>query len=187
MIPSIYHICDDIAMVQNTLIENGGELTPELEERLTLSESQLTEKADSLNGAMRYCEARAAEIAEEIKRLQGLKKGYDNSAKAMKNSVLYNMQRTDKTEIEGKFCKFYIRETQSLEVNEEELLKPYQMVIETFRKNLPAYLPIEVKVNKTAIKTQFKGTNVLPAGCTMVASKSLTTNRKSNEDNELSE
>lgn len=187
MIPSIYHICDDIVMVQNTLMENGGELTPELEESLTLSESQLTEKADSLNGAMRYCESRSSEIAEEIKRLQGLKKTYDNSAKTIKNTILYNMQRIDKTEIEGKFCKFYTRENQSLEVNEEELLKPYQIVIDTFRKNLPAYLPIEVKVDKRVIKSQFKGTNVLPAGCVMVASKSLTTNKKNNEDNELSE
>ena len=63
--------------------------------------------------------------------------------------------------------------TKSLDVDEELLLTAYAEKIAELQASLPEYLTIEVKVSKTAIKSKFKDTDILPAGCAYVENDSL--------------
>ncbi len=170
---NLYELQGVMYEIEQTLEDNGGELTDELAELLTDTELSIKQKADGYRAVMAKFDSKVDAADKEIKRLQEIKKVAKNSKERIKEYILGVMGMYGIKKIEGELCSMTRTTTQSLDVNEELLLLAYKERIVELQALLPEYLTLEVKVSKTAIKSQFKNSDVLPAGCTYVENDSL--------------
>jgi hypothetical protein len=140
----LYELASELAVINDTLIDAQGELTPDLETRLDELNLQLTEKATGLRKWLVVIENDETALETEISRLQRIKKVNENLRERLKEYVKKNMEvaglKTIKTQI-GTFS--VVPNPISLECISEE------MTPENFKETIP-----EKKVpNKPLIKT----------------------------------
>ena len=154
---TLAEIVESTLETEQTLFNNGGELTPELEAMMAKDAADMEKKIDGYNAAYREEDARANAIGEEIKRLQALKKTAENSAKRIKELLKYNMERLGVERVNGTTCKAYFSKSTSVVADEATLLKPYDAQLADLRKSLPSYITIEVGISKTELKTAIAG------------------------------
>lgn len=163
-----------MAVIEDALWDNGGELTPELEQALTETQESLVAKTDSYGALIRKFDAASVSIDAEIKRLQALKKTAVNAAERLKERVLYSMENNGIDKLDGTYTKFSLRNSTRTVVNEESMLAPYFFALEAFRSTLPPYITLgDLKVSKTAIKDMYKKDGILPADASFEQSVSL--------------
>ena len=170
---NLYELTAEQARIEALLEENGGEITPEIEEALTLTAEALPRKVDGYGVLIRQFAATEAACDAEIKRLQGLKKTAVNSQKGLKDRILYAMQSFGYDKLAGETTKFSTRASKAVEIDEELLLDRYKAKVEEFVKTLPDWLTLEVKVSKKAISDAYKVTGVTPEGAKVVENTSL--------------
>ena len=171
MSATLYQLTNQMAEIEAMLEETGGELTPELESLWEETSESLPQKVDGYNQVLRNLTAYATNLADEIKRLQGLKKTADNSAKRIKEHVLSCMEAFGLTRLEGNYCKMSLRSSTQTEVDEDSVLLPYLSRVE--KLGLPSWITCELKINKTALKEAFKGKDVTPGGVRFVERNNL--------------
>ena len=85
MSATLYQLTNQMAEIEAMLEETGGEITPELEAVWNETSESLPQKVDGYNQVLRNLTAYASNLADEIKRLQALKKtlgGLTRSGKA---------------------------------------------------------------------------------------------------------
>jgi hypothetical protein len=162
-----------MAAIENALDETGGELTPELEELWEETGASLIQKVDNYNALILKMQAYSDNLGAEIKRLQGLKKTADNSLNRVKGHVKDAMLANGLSRLEGSFCKMSLSSSTSTVVDEDLLLQPYGGKIQKFQEQLPSWLTVEFKVNKTALKDAYKDKDVTPAGVQFVKGTTL--------------
>lgn len=170
---NLYELTAEQARIEALLEENGGEITPEIEEALTLTAEALPRKVDGYGVLIRQFAAAEAACDAEIKRLQGLKKTAVNSQKGLKDRILYAMQTFGYDKLAGETTKFSTRASKAVEIDEELLLDRYKAKVEDFVKTLPDWLTLEVKVSKKVISDTYKATGVTPEGAQVVENTSL--------------
>lgn len=170
---SLYQLSAEMCAIEDALWENGGELTPELEQALAETEHSLAVKTDSYNALMRKFASQADVIDAEIKRLTALKKTCQNAEKRLKNHICETMGMFGIDKLEGQYCKMSRTRTTAVETNDDLLKCQYLPSIQEFAATLPPYLTLDVKVSKTGVKEFQKETGVLPAGAEMVENYSL--------------
>ena len=171
MSATLYQLTNQMAEIEAMLEETGGEITPELEAVWNETSESLPQKVDGYNQVLRNLTAYAANLADEIKRLQGLKKTADNSAKRIKEHVLDCMETFGIQKLEGNYCKMSLRSSTQTEVDEDSVLLPYLSRVE--KLGLPSWITCELKINKTALKEAFKGKDVTPGGVRFVEKNNL--------------
>ena len=71
---NIYNIQQDLLAIFDELEENGGELTPELEEQLNISQEEFRDKIKSYSNVIKMLENDIYNIKEEKARLSDLQK-----------------------------------------------------------------------------------------------------------------
>lgn len=170
---NLYELTAEQARIEALLEENGGEITPEIEEALTLTAEALPKKVDGYGVLIRQFAAAEAACDAEIKRLQGLKKTAQNAQKGMKERILYAMQTFGYDKLAGDTTKFSTRSSKAVELDEDVLLGKYREKISEFVATLPEWLGLEVKVSKTAISNAYKATGLTPEGAQVVENTSL--------------
>lgn len=170
---NLYQLTAEQARIEELLEQNGGEITPEIEEALTLTAEALPKKVDGYGVLIRQFAAAEAACDAEIKRLQALKKTAQNAQKGMKERILYAMQTFGFDRLNGETTKFSTRSSKAVEVDEAVLLDKYRDKLDAFSATLPEWLTIETKVSKTVIKDQFKSTGITPEGAQVVDNTSL--------------
>lgn len=168
---TLFTLTEQMSLIEQTLDENGGELTPELEEQWVETEESLKQKIDNYNSLVRLFDYRSDNLAAEIKRLQALKKTTDNSKKRVVEHLKDVMEAFGLTKLEGKLCKVSLSSSTSTEVDEETVLQPYLSRIEML--HLPEWITVDFKVSKTALKDAFKDKDITPAGVSFVKNTSL--------------
>ena len=140
---TLYNIAADMLRILDELEENGGELTPELEEALALTSENFDNKAVGYIEAARKYRDLAANSAERIKEFQRIKKTAENTEKRLKERLLFAMQAFgDKSREVGEY-KISIRNSVSVFIEDEENL-------------LPCYLKTTTAPDKTAIADALK-------------------------------
>jgi uncharacterized coiled-coil DUF342 family protein len=82
---SLYQISREAQEIASQLEE--GELTPELENALVITQNELQNKAINYGYAIKSVEDDVTAIQEEIKRLQGLKSVKENAIDRMKEAI----------------------------------------------------------------------------------------------------
>lgn len=88
MSKNIFEIAAEYNKIIGILYENGGEITPELEEALNLSELELDKKLQSYNYLIKNTEAKIVVIKEEKKRLDAMIKSHENLIEKTKGRVI---------------------------------------------------------------------------------------------------
>lgn len=88
MSKNIFEIAAEYNKIIGILYENGGEITPELEEALNLSELELDKKLQSYNYLIKNTEAQINVIKEEKKRLDAMIKSHENLIEKTKGRVI---------------------------------------------------------------------------------------------------
>lgn len=154
---SLFQLTTDMSAIEDALWENGGELTPELEEALTDTEQSLKAKTDSYGALIRNFDSAALMIDAEIKRLQALKKTADRASERLKGYVMNSMQANNISKLDGAYTKFSLRRSERTVTDDDLLLGPYAFALEAFRQTLPDYISLpDLKINKTIIREMIK-------------------------------
>jgi hypothetical protein len=158
---SIYKIQNDFQLIIAEVINNEGEITPELETALTINKEQLQSKAVDYCYVIKQLDYDCEQIDNEIARLNKLKKVRSNLTDRLKNTVSSAMQLYDVEKIETPLIKLSFRNSESVEITNEQQLDACFIVTKTV-----------TTPDKKAIKDAIKS-GVFVEGATISYNKNL--------------
>lgn len=119
---SLYTIEQNYLTLVENLIDNGGELTPELETELAITKQDLQTKGVCYGFVVKQLESEVDVIDIEIKRLTALKKARNNSIDRLKNSLTQALNMFEIEELKTPLLKINFRKSESVEVTDINLL-----------------------------------------------------------------
>jgi hypothetical protein len=99
-----------------------GEFTPELHERLSITEGELRDKAINYGKVIKTFEGDINLIDAEIKRLQALKSSKNKVIDRMKESVTTAMVSFHVDVIDTTIMKIFFRKSEAVEIEDENLV-----------------------------------------------------------------
>lgn len=85
---TLYQITGETLEIYNQLEESGGDLSPEMEEALIISQTELKTKGQAYIEVLKGNAAFINNIDQEIKRLQAMKKTRSNLSKRLEDRLL---------------------------------------------------------------------------------------------------
>jgi len=128
---SIYKIQNEFQLIIAEVINNEGEITPELETALTINKEQLQSKAVDYCYVIKQLDYDCEQIDNEIARLNKLKKVRANLTDRLKNTVSSAMQLYEVEKIETPLIKLSFRNSESVEITNESQLDSRFIVTKT--------------------------------------------------------
>ena len=131
MSQSIYKIQNEFQLIIAEVINNEGEITPELETALTINKEQLQSKAVDYCYVIKQLDYDCEQIDNEIARLNKLKKVRANLTDRLKNTVSSAMQLFEVEKIETPLIKLSFRNSESVEITNEQQLDACFIVTKT--------------------------------------------------------
>lgn len=134
---NLFNIDAELYEVYNEIENNGGEMTPELEATLEITESERMTKGEGYVYVIKQLRSQADMIKSEIKRLQELAKRYENSANKLADTLLQSVVAHG--QIKTALVTISSRKSKSVSITDESLLGM-------------EYLRVKLEPNKTAIK-----------------------------------
>lgn len=158
---SLYNIVEEQRYTLSEIEAMAGELTPELEEQLTINAHQLESKSIAYLEVIKDREAYINNAKEEIKRLQAIVKVNDNLVNRLKNNLLTAVKTFGSFEVG--FVKFGTRKSTTVEVSDDminQLPKEYKTI------------KVTETPNKTAIKKALQQ-GVEIDGCRLIQNENL--------------
>jgi hypothetical protein len=138
---NLYNIKSEYLNIAAQLTE--GELTPELEQALMITEANLQEKAINYGYVIKNFESEVDIIETEIKRLNELKKARINAVDKLKTNISDAMQLFGILEIKAPTFKMNFRKSESVEI--------YEGLDKEFILEKVSYQPDKIAI-KNAIK-----------------------------------
>lgn len=138
---NLYNIKQEYLAIAQELIE--GELTPELEQSLIITEANLQEKAINYGYVIKNFESEVYIIDEEIKRLNALKKARVNAVDKLKTNISDAMQLFGILEVKAPTFKMNFRKSESVEI--------YECLSQEYITEKISYQPDKIAI-KNAIK-----------------------------------
>ena len=158
---NIYKIETEYRDIISVLVENGGELTPEIEQALQINQKDLYRKSESYAYAIKELDGEIDIIKSEIERLQALISKRDKSISRMKETVLKAMELYEIEKIETPMIKISVRESEAVEIINENQIEPI------FKVEKVTYT-----ISKAGIKEAIKS-GISVAGAIIKKNKSL--------------
>jgi len=158
---SLFKISNDMQLIVNELIANGGELTDELQDQLQITESQMKQKASGYAQVIRAMKYDNDVVDAEIKRLQAIKKVRKNTTERLENALSDAMQQFEMDVIETPTTKISFRSSQSVEITDENAID------KQFKSQI-----ITTKIDKMEIKRAIKGGATVD-GAELITNKNL--------------
>ena len=122
---NIFNIKQELLSIFNELEENEGELTPELEEQLNITQEEFRDKIKSYSNAVKMLENDIIDIKAEKARLNDLQKSKEKTIERLKKIMIDAVELFgDTTKSGSKYLdygtgKVSIRNTQVVEVEED--------------------------------------------------------------------
>jgi hypothetical protein len=157
MSKNLFNINEDIFRLHLQIEENGGELTPELEEQLTITEHDRESKCEGYVSVIRQLKSKSQLIKDEAKRLLDAARTYDKSVERLEDNLLSSIVQLGN--IKTNFVSISTRRNKSVEIADDiEIPLQYQRV--------------KIEANKTAIKEALESGIDVP-GATIVEKFSL--------------
>lgn len=139
---SIFDIDRELYALYDEIEEAGGEITPEIEEKLELNGQEMTNKVRSITNFINSLNADLLAIKSETDRLAKLKKSKENTIKGLTNLVLFAIKKYGKEDKNGKKWidwgtgKVTIRKSETVEVNSKKLDAINDMLKVTFANGI---------------------------------------------------
>jgi len=158
---NIYNITTEFLQLEAQLIENGGELTPELEQSLIINKDELQHKSIQYGYVIKSLSDNVDAIDAEIKRLQGIKKVNENAIDRLKDTLSSAMQLFGIPELKTPTLKINFRKSEQVVVNDVNALPSDYKTIKVTEQ------PDKIKI-KQAIKD---GEDVI--GCELVTVQNI--------------
>ena len=124
---SIYNIQQDLLEIFDQIEANEGEITPELEEQLRISQDEFEDKIRSYTCVVRQLECDLAAIKDEKARLDAIKKSKEKTIERLKQVMVEAIQMFGDTSKTGvKFIdygtgKVSLRKSESIELDDDKL------------------------------------------------------------------
>lgn len=115
---NLFNIKQEYINLVNTIIDNNGELTPELSQALAINETELKEKAINYGYVIRSFEYENEIIDAEIKRLKALKEQKEKAIQKLKDAVSDAMNLYGIEKVESPALKLSFRKSESIEISE---------------------------------------------------------------------
>lgn len=130
---SLYELTQELVAVNNELISNEGEITPELEAKLNAIALPFREKALSIGKWTLTLASAESEIDAEIKRLQARKKVTANLSKRLTDYIKTSMEQADMKKIDTPTLTLAIQKNPpSAEVISEEMIPSrFKRIVQT--------------------------------------------------------
>ena len=119
---SLYTIAEDQRLINELLEANGGELTPEIEEAMLITEENFLAKAEAYGATISEYDAQAEACANEIKRLTAYKKTCENIGKRMKERLAMAMEAFETDKVTAGTFRFSFRNSTAVVVENEEMI-----------------------------------------------------------------
>jgi hypothetical protein len=158
---SIFKIQAEYQQIVNELIDNGGQLTSELELALQITKDNFHSKSENYAYITKQFNAEINIINEEVKRLEQSRKVREKAINRLKTNIEMAMITFEVDKIETPLIKISFRKSESVEVED----------INT----LPALYKV-VKVSESADKLKIKDaikSGILIEGCSIKVNKNL--------------
>ena len=160
-LPSLYTISGDLLALLNEIENNEGEITPEVEQALAITEEQFAAKSEDYGHAILNLKAMATAAKAEKDRLYKLQKFYENTADRLSTALCKAMDVLDHPSVETPSVRLFLRRTIATEIEDADLVpKDYKTV------------KVEEVVNKTAVKEAIKSGKEVP-GAKLIENISL--------------
>ena len=124
---SIFDIDRELYSLYDEIEEAGGEITPEIEEKLELNGQEMTNKVKSITNYINKLKADILAIKSETDRLAKLKKSKENTIKGLTNVILFAIKKYGTEDKKGKKWidwgtgKVSIRKSESVEVDDKKV------------------------------------------------------------------
>lgn len=148
---TIYSINEEYVRLMQEVEEMGGELTPDMEQRLAINEEQWQQKLEAYAKIVMNYKAEAEAKKAEADRLAAAAKAAENNAERLKATILFFLQSTGRRkEAAGNF-QFSLRDTEAVQVTDEAALPENFMVTK-----------VSQSPDKKAIKEAIKGGAKVP-------------------------
>ena len=158
---SFYPVTKELADIFIALDENGGEVTPEIEQALAINEENFAAKSVDFGNAILNFKAMAAAAKAEKERLALIQKHYENAYNRLDSLLKAAMVATGHDKVENATMRLSLRHTTATEVDDID--------------QLPAEFKttkVEVVADKTAIKKAIQSGEAVP-GAHLVENVSL--------------
>lgn len=98
---NIFEISSKLSSIIDELEENGGELTEELSEKLTISQQEFKDKIENYINVIKNIDSDIEACDKEIKRLQSVKKTKQNTIERLKTIVCWAIDEYGETNKSG--------------------------------------------------------------------------------------
>lgn len=124
---NIYQLQQDLLAIFDELEENGGELTPELEEQLAITEESFKSKVEDYTKVIHHYQDDLAAIKAETERLKRLKESKEKIVDRLKNVIIEAIEQFGDTNKNGtKFIDFgtgkvSIRNSQAVQLYDDNV------------------------------------------------------------------
>jgi hypothetical protein len=128
---SLYQIQNEYLQIVDTLIENGGEETPELKELIEINKEQLQTKGVCYGFIVKQLEANNDMIDAEIERLTKIRKSNSNAIDRLKTNLSTAMQIFEVEKLETPLIKISFRNSESVEITNESMIADKFKTIKT--------------------------------------------------------
>lgn len=115
---NLFNIKQEYINLVNSIIDNNGELSPELSQALAINETELKEKAINYGYVIRSFEYENDIIDAEIKRLKALKEQKEKAIQKLKDAVSDAMNLYGIEKVESPALKLSFRKSESVEISE---------------------------------------------------------------------
>ena len=127
MAKSIFDIDKELYALYDEIEEAGGEITPEIEEKLELNGQEMTNKVKSITNYINKLKADLLAIKSETDRLAKLKKSKENTITGLTNLVLFAIKNYGTEDKKGKKWidwgtgKVGVRKSVSVELDDKKI------------------------------------------------------------------
>lgn len=124
---NIYQIKQELLSIFDEIEENGGELTPELEEQLAITQDSFKDKVKDYTNVIKTLQNDIVDIKAEKARLNDLQKSKEKTIDRLKTILVEAIEMFgDTSKTGGKFVdygtgKVTIRTTEAVEINEDAI------------------------------------------------------------------
>ena len=143
---NIYQLQQDLLAIFDELEENGGELTPELEKQLAITEESFKSKVEDYTKVIHHYQDDLAAIKAETDRLKRLKESKEKTIERLKKVVLEAVNKFGETNKNG--VKFIDFGTGKVSTRNTQAVQLYDDNIEHIVKCLNDMLDVEVENNQ---------------------------------------
>lgn len=137
--------------ITQLIIEADGELTPELEQALAVSEKDIAQKADGYYLMMVTMSNRVKELKELSKQFTDAAKSIDNQLKSLNERLKFAMESMDTDEIKGERYRF------KLSTGKASLVIKHELIGDAFKREV-----VTTEVDKDLIESKLKAGEKVP-------------------------